>query len=165
MAGYTGVILTANRSFVPPSNSTRHVPALDGLRGCAVLMVFYFHTCSNPQLFPLRWRLLAGMGWAGVDLFFVLSGYLITNILLHSRNSINYYSTFYARRALRILPVYYLGLVVILLVEPIIYRHLHHSPYPFASSFHQQIWYWLNLSNLRSAFYPLEISQLRNNFI
>lgn len=139
-----------------PLNPSRHIPALDGLRGFAVLMVFYYHTCNVPTV-PAHWRIFAGMGWSGVDLFFVLSGYLITNILVSSRDSITYYTSFYARRALRIGPVYYLALAIIIFVQPHLYHHMHPlRPIP-AYSWHQQALYWFNLSNLRSAFYPIEI--------
>lgn len=84
------------------------IPELDGLRALAVLAVISFHysvatVLANP---------VTGMGWAGVDLFFVLSGYLITSILLGSRSRPRYFSTFYARRTLRIFPVYFLLLAV-----------------------------------------------------
>lgn len=77
---------------------------LDGLRALAVLGVISFHYTLGT---PLENRASA-LGWAGVDLFFVLSGYLITGILLKARERERYFSTFYARRTLRIFPVYYL---------------------------------------------------------
>ena len=77
---------------------------LDGLRALAVLGVISFHYTLGT---PLANRASA-MGWAGVDLFFVLSGYLITSILLKARERGRYFRTFYARRTLRIFPVYYL---------------------------------------------------------
>jgi peptidoglycan/LPS O-acetylase OafA/YrhL len=79
-----------------------HIPALDGLRGIAILLVLAFHTELLPTLKPLLRD-----GWAGVDLFFVLSGFLITRILLTGRNSPRYFTNFYARRILRIWPVYF----------------------------------------------------------
>jgi peptidoglycan/LPS O-acetylase OafA/YrhL len=82
------------------------IKELDGLRGIAVLAVIDCHY--------LAWLPAAGSqyGWLGVDLFFVLSGFLITSILLQLRNKERYFKTFYARRALRILPPYLLGLFV-----------------------------------------------------
>ena len=76
---------------------TGRVPALDGLRGCAILLVIiwhYFHT----DWFP---------GWIGVDLFFVLSGYLITARLLQTIHTPSYFSRFYRNRILRVFPLYY----------------------------------------------------------
>ena len=94
------------------------VPELDGIRGIAVLMVMAFHILSHAEHFfdsPLAsffyWS--SQMGWAGVDLFFVLSGFLITNILLEKKGKKNYFRNFYMRRILRIFPVYYLCLTVI----------------------------------------------------
>ena len=89
------------------------VPELDGIRGLAILLVIYLHYVvnsitdwSNPWL-----RLLARTGihtWSGVDLFFVLSGFLIGGILLDARGAQNYFRTFYVRRFFRILPIYVL---------------------------------------------------------
>jgi peptidoglycan/LPS O-acetylase OafA/YrhL len=99
------------------------MPELDTLRGIAVLLVLFFHgfrlssiSVSNPSTM-VRWFLsgTAG-GWAGVNLFFVLSGFLITGILLNTRSSAHYYGQFYRRRALRILPAYYLILLILLVV-------------------------------------------------
>jgi peptidoglycan/LPS O-acetylase OafA/YrhL len=88
--------------------SALHTPELDGVRGLAILMVVLFHvfrpTLAGTPLFFLM--LPARLGWAGVDLFFVLSGFLIAGILLDNRESPKYYKVFYARRALRILPLY-----------------------------------------------------------
>ena len=87
---------------------------LDGLRAIAVLMVIawhYFGTPDGPQ--SSAWHLFY-IGHFGVDLFFVLSGFLIATILLENRDSSNYFSAFYGRRALRILPAYYLVCAAVL---------------------------------------------------
>lgn len=86
------------------------IKELDGLRGIAVLGVLDTHYLN---WFPL---LGAPFGWLGVDLFFVLSGFLITSILLGLRDEERYFSVFYSRRALRIFPPYFLGLAVYLAV-------------------------------------------------
>ena len=78
----------------------RHIPQLDGIRGIAILLVI-LHNESG--LFPsLHLQRVFANGWMGVDLFFVLSGFLITGILVDSRSEDRYFRTFYARRALRI---------------------------------------------------------------
>ncbi len=83
---------------------------MQGLRGLAVLGVVIYH-CS-PRLTGTWIHYGALWGWAGVNLFFVLSGFLITSILLEARNKPHYFRNFYARRALRIWPVYALVLVI-----------------------------------------------------
>jgi len=102
------------------------MPELDTVRGVAILMVFLFHAFEDfvppPSSTPAWERLLlaaANLGWTGVNLFFVLSGFLITGILLDSADKPRYYSRFYYRRALRILPAYYLLLALLLLVSHI----------------------------------------------
>ena len=103
-----------------------HIQALDGLRGFAVLVVFLDHASVYLQPFGnpmLDWvRRACSTGWFGVDLFFVLSGFLITTILLEARGAENFYKTFYARRFLRLAPLYYSVLIVALWLEP--GRHL-----------------------------------------
>jgi peptidoglycan/LPS O-acetylase OafA/YrhL len=83
---------------------TRLIPALDGLRGLAVLMVMCFHYFPSVKIFS--------SGWMGVDLFFVLSGYLITGRLLATRQDPDYFRKFYRNRILRIFPLYY-GVLII----------------------------------------------------
>jgi peptidoglycan/LPS O-acetylase OafA/YrhL len=89
---------------------------LDGLRAIAVLMVIAVHYFS--------WILYsgAGFGWLGVDIFFILSGFLITTILLGLREKEDYFKTFYARRALRIFPPYYLCLTVYFLISLAVHK-------------------------------------------
>lgn len=93
------------------AQSKGRIAELDGLRALAVLAVISFHYTLGTV-----WKnAITGLGWAGVDLFFVLSGFLITSILLASRERPHYFSTFYARRTLRIFPIYYCLLLVYLL--------------------------------------------------
>lgn len=97
---------------------------LDGVRGIAIALVVVFHYFTNPVTESagqgLRYLQLAGyLGWTGVDLFFVLSGFLIGGILLDNRAATNYFSVFYVRRVCRILPLYFLvlgifGLLIVL---------------------------------------------------
>lgn len=88
-----------------------HVPELNGLRGLAILGVFFFH--SHPRLSGTWLYSPALWGWSGVNLFFVLSGFLITLILLEARETPrHYFRNFYARRILRVWPVYFVLLAI-----------------------------------------------------
>jgi peptidoglycan/LPS O-acetylase OafA/YrhL len=93
-----------------------YIPELQGLRGLAVLSVVFYH--CHPRLIGTPFYYASLWGWAGVNLFFVLSGFLITSILLEARNKPRYFRNFYGRRALRIWPVYILVLVVCYLNAP-----------------------------------------------
>ena len=118
---------------------TRHDPALDGVRGLAIALVVASHVTTWPP---------ATQGWIGVDLFFVLSGFLITGILADSRNVIGRARAFYVRRALRILPLYYGVLVTLFVVIPILHP-LHTQEYQTLAR--EQWWYWTYLQNWRIA--------------
>jgi len=96
------------------------VPALDGVRGLAICLVLSWHAMPGglPNHPHLAWIVKLGrFSWSGVDLFFVLSGFLIGGILLDAARSPAYFKTFYIRRAYRILPPYALLLAIALLVE------------------------------------------------
>lgn len=93
----------------------KYMPELDGLRAVAVGAVMLYHLNPRSDWFSL--------GWTGVVLFFVLSGFLITGILVDSAGAPAALAGFYARRALRILPIYYLSLVVVT-----IWAAVHHEP-------------------------------------
>ena len=93
-----------------------YLPELDGLRGLAILWVVLYH--CNPRLEGTWIYYVSIWGWAGVILFFTLSGFLITSILLGTRDKPHYFHNFHARRALRIWPVYLLLLAVVYLNAP-----------------------------------------------
>jgi peptidoglycan/LPS O-acetylase OafA/YrhL len=94
-----------------PQGVSRRIPELDGLRGLAILLVILWHyaavplttSTTSPGIYAAR---LLRLSWSGVDLFFVLSGFLIGGILLDHRDSPRYFRVFYVRRACRILPLY-----------------------------------------------------------
>jgi peptidoglycan/LPS O-acetylase OafA/YrhL len=94
------------RAAAPPQD---HIAALDGMRGAAAAMVLLYHFGLNAKDMGLDSPLIsaAGVGWIGVDLFFVLSGFLITGILYDAKGGAGYFSSFYVRRALRIFPLYF----------------------------------------------------------
>ena len=106
-------------------DALRHIDALDGLRAAAILLVFLFHLTpgddSNQGLRSLLSK-VADIGWTGVDLFFVLSGFLITGKLLQARAEPHRFRDFYIRRSLRIFPLYYAALAFVLLVLPLVSR-------------------------------------------
>jgi len=95
----------------------RFIPALEGWRGIAILLVLYWHLWPSSDATP-RW--FASFGWVGVDLFFVLSGFLITRILLASHGQPHYFRNFYARRTLRIFPLYYVTLFAVYIAWPVL---------------------------------------------
>lgn len=113
--------------------------ALDGLRGFFLLFVVMYH--FYPGFFIVK------LGWTGVDGFFVLSGYLITGILYDTLNHDKYWSNFFMRRVLRIFPLYY-GVILLLVCSMLMF------PVFFAEKgvdvnwfFSNQIWYWLYIIN------------------
>lgn len=127
-----------------------HIPTLDGLRGLAILLVLVLHlrvmdaACAVDKWFVR----VADFGWCGVDLFFVLSGFLITGILLDTKSQLHYFRNFYFRRALRILPLYYAVVFLSLVLLPC-FQH------PKLANFGRikgdEIWYWLHLCNFSIA--------------
>ena len=110
---------SATRSLPLP-----HLPELDGIRGIAALLVYVHHLCftSLPEgawnPFVLTVRDMSRFGSAGVDVFFVLSGFLITSLLIRDRESPAFYKDFYWKRALRILPLYIFCLLCVWLFIP-----------------------------------------------
>lgn len=103
------------------SESGDHIPALDGVRGLAILLVMLFHQTDRLQVGVPADRAIVGLlsvGWAGVELFFVLSGFLITGILYDSKESQHFFRNFYLRRVLRIFPLYYGALLVVFVIAP-----------------------------------------------
>ena len=128
--------MSASIARLPPEPGpyARHLPALDGVRGLAILLVMASH------LFPgntanggclLRWTGIAlTHGGIGVDLFFVLSGFLITGILYDSVQERHFFRTFYARRILRIFPLYYAVLILLFLLTGPLHIHWQGMEWP-----------------------------------
>lgn len=129
-------------------NEGQHLPELDGIRGFAILIVTLYRYCKeiDPETNEiLAWvKRLSPIGERGVDLFFVLSGLLITGILLRTRSRPFYFRNFMARRALRIFPLYGLALFVCLYVIPLL-----GGPDSFRSARSEQLYLWTYVSNLR----------------
>lgn len=122
--------------------------SLNGLRTIAALMVIvaHFFTLKNSFNSVLFYK-IAKFGNSGVSLFFVLSGFVITRILLNSINSNNYFKAFYVRRTLRIFPLYYLALVCYYYLP-----NLLDSLYQFSPLFSQRVYYYIYLQNLARTF-------------
>jgi peptidoglycan/LPS O-acetylase OafA/YrhL len=128
-----------------------HVVPLDGLRGLAVLMVMFGHfwLAQKPAGSVQEWTYtFVQNGWVGVDLFFVLSGFLITGILLEAKGSTHYFRNFYARRILRIFPLYWGFLFAYFVVLPRVVSLAPGSP--FATTPGIEPWFWLYASNMLS---------------
>jgi peptidoglycan/LPS O-acetylase OafA/YrhL len=105
----------------PSNGPAKRIPELDGLRGLAISLVLICHYLQDGRVgarhsVAARTGEVLGLGTFGVDLFFILSGFLIGGILLNSRSSPRYYSTFYRRRFFRIIPIYYSWLILFGLV-------------------------------------------------
>lgn len=120
---------------LPSPTVARRIPELDGLRGVAIGLVMayhYFYLPSEGHTGPIlsHFRNLLGIAWSGVDLFFVLSGFLIGGILLDARSAVNYFRVFYTRRFFRILPIY----TAVLLLFPLVLavsKSLTHYDFPW----------------------------------
>ncbi len=143
----------ADPAGVASAGPERRLWGLDGLRGIAILLVVphnllpVAHPTGLGETVLMAWL---ERGWVGVQLFFALSGFLITGILLDTRRARHSLRVFYARRALRIFPVYYLLLVLMLCVAPA----LHWPPHAAADA--SPVWwsYWFYLSNWFMPFFP-----------
>jgi peptidoglycan/LPS O-acetylase OafA/YrhL len=130
MASITALPLPSARANTAAASAVaaRRIPELDGLRGVAIGMVVIYHAFLF-HVVPQHGSLLAyaltpvRIGWSGVDLFFVLSGFLIGGILLDARDAPNYFSTFYIRRFFRIVPVYYATLAILFALSLVARSH------------------------------------------
>jgi len=125
---------------------TQRIGALDGLRSIAILLVLMRHFViggdPNHGIRSIAYK-VADAGWVGVDLFFALSGFLITGILLRSRDLPRRFFNFYMRRTLRILPLYYVALAIVFLIVPAIAAACERI------ALRDQALFWLYLANFR----------------
>jgi len=129
-AGSSEIGSSVSKDSAPPTSALAKgegfkLPALDGVRGLAIILVLLIHLQQTGAV-PARYHLLNTImhaGWCGVDLFFVLSGFLITLGLLESKGADNYFSSFYMRRILRIFPLYYLVLLLALVASRLLAGH------------------------------------------
>ncbi len=159
-AKHADLLGTASPELSRAGAKRQHYPALDGLRGLAVLMVMFFHyhgfiPRSSRLMSPLR--VFGSIGWMGVTLFFVLSGFLITGILVDAKGRDHYFRNFYARRMLRIFPLYFGVLLAVLvalcfvrLFMPTVFLDSYHLPDLWAA----QPWLWTYTTNILMAFTP-----------
>ena len=142
-------VTTTNPRAIVPGIGKGYIRELDGLRGIAILLVTMNHFW--PPNGPLgRHAGVAHLGWIGVDLFFVISGFLISGILIDTLDSPNYYRNFYARRSLRIFPLYYLFITFLFVVIPLAQRGTYfHTAFIRESG--SPAWYYLYLGNIRES--------------
>jgi len=139
------------------------VPALDGLRGIAILMVMLFHFVYLDPTRVLGPFGLIGLylryGYTGVNLFFVLSGFLISGILLDAKSEPHYFRNFYARRILRIFPLYY-GYLIVALVLGRAFSYYGSTTLRLEAQ--SQVWLWTYTSNLCEAFHQHYFDMFRH---
>lgn len=146
-------IRPAQEPLPEPKKSHVHYPVLDGIRGLAIALVmfqhFFFHNMPGTFVGDKVIFKLADRAWMGVDLFFVLSGFLITGILWDAKGKEHYYRNFYARRVLRIFPAYYAVLIIFFLILP----QFGSAPIDayLSDSLKDQAWHWTYLSNFKIA--------------
>lgn len=138
-----------NTATSPTPRTKTHYPALDGVRGLAIILVMLVHFTPDSHVRAnriLEWMYkLARSGWVGVDLFFVLSGFLITGILLDTRGDARYYINFYMRRTLRVFPLYYGVLLVVFGIVAHVPSLRPAGMQPLEDS---QLWFWLYATNI-----------------
>ena len=153
-------MIPADKLAAPATHSTTalrsYIPALDGVRGLAILVVMFCHfvwvqneISPPPDTVSKLGIELLKTGRYGVDLFFVLSGFLITGILFDAKSERHYFRNFYARRTLRIFPLYYAVLLAMFVIAPLLVSWNSPGEQRITAG---QWWLWGYLSNIKSAF-------------
>jgi peptidoglycan/LPS O-acetylase OafA/YrhL len=148
-------------------SQNNRIETLDGVRGIAILAVLIDHSAMwQSPIAPIDTvvQSFTGSGWVGVDLFFVLSGFLITGILLDAKGGSHYFRNFYARRVLRIFPLYYVCITLVLLSTaiPAIAAHF---PEQAAEIHRVQPWYWTYTTNWLIAFRGWAAAPMRSTHL
>lgn len=122
-------------------NFSGHIKSLDGLRGLAIISVLLYHIFPYVRIFQI--------GWIGVDLFFVISGFLITGILLDTLDHRYYWRNFIARRVLRIFPLYYLTILILILACTLSPTLANSEYVDYGYFVENKFWYFSYLMNWR----------------
>ncbi len=150
--------LTSNVTKISSNSHSNHIAAVDGLRGLAIALVMVRHfvepflsrgetvSLSSIALTDRIFYRACTLGSVGVDLFFVISGFLITGILLDTKGNGDFFRRFYWRRTIRIFPLYYATLVVCFLVYPVLWGTSRN--YVIGDSTTYQLWYWMYAENV-----------------
>jgi peptidoglycan/LPS O-acetylase OafA/YrhL len=133
-----------------------HFNNIDVLRGYAILSVVIFHCVQSMGLTENRVANYTSIGAFGVDLFFVISGFLITDILIKTVNNRDYFKNFYGRRILRIFPLYYGFLLLFIFILPHFFHKLG-DLYDGVLLYKYQVWYWLYIPNTALGLHPEKI--------
>jgi peptidoglycan/LPS O-acetylase OafA/YrhL len=125
-------------SYTADTKIEDRIGYLDGLRGLAIFLVAINHIFYNYNIVQI--------GWSGLNLFFLLSGYLITKRLYshYSGSRASYFKNFYGRRILRIFPLYYGCLIIFFLLLPFVYPSYFEF---YGDVYDNQVWYWTYTSN------------------
>lgn len=134
----------------PDKPNRLHYPALDGLRGLCCLLVVFYHT------FYFVLENYLSFIWVSIDIFFVLSGFLITDILLNIDLNKKSIFSFYVKRGLRVFPLYYLSLILFFIILPTLSRNILNIDYYIQN----QAWFWSFLQNWLMIFNPPKESAL-----
>lgn len=137
------------KNTLETTDDSKRIPELDGIRGLAILLVTVFRFTNEFQStallawLPAVWT-VAGRG---IDLFFVLSGFLITRILLNEKGGRHYFRNFFGRRCLRIFPLYFATLLLLVTVPAAFSTSTVKHPFPEAADF--QLYLWTYTSNFK----------------